>query len=92
MAEETDNRNFVRSIVDDDYIAFENELAVDDRYDFPHSAASDFDDETNNATEDMMFSSDGQEKDTDDEDFEINEVETGDILDFAENEGKSGMN
>ena len=45
MADVTDNRTFVRSIVDDDYI-----------------------------------------------DFEINVADTGDILDFTENEGKSEMN
>ena len=54
MAVETDNPYFVRSIVDDDYLAFENELALDNLHDFPHSIATDFSNETNNASEEMI--------------------------------------
>ena len=54
MADKTDNPHFVCSIVDDDYLAFENELALDNLYNFPHSIATDFSNETNNASEEMI--------------------------------------
>ena len=86
MADETDNPHFVRSIVDDDYLAFENELALDNLYDFPHSIATDFNDETNNASEEMIGSADGQTEDASDDDFRIDVVDTYEIFDFTEDE------
>ena len=87
MAVETDNPYFVRSIVDDDYLAFENELALDNLHDFPHSIATDFSDETNNASEEMIGSADGQTEDASDDDFRIDVAETYEIFDFTEDEG-----